>query len=289
MYIIKQPTSQAAWEYINEFLAFRASDMPKLGGVKYSGTVQLYDVFMEIHANWVDPEFDFGKVFGYAIHKWSKLKNNYINWDYLDIIRSEVVVQEKKKNKHYNFTIPFQNAHDSGKGCLLSLTFSRRATQDNPVLIITTRASEVTKRLLFDFLLVQRISEYIYGSGISTSLRFYCPSVYLSTDTFLMYNTHRPLKMLAKKWDSKDDDYTKKLLKDLQWFLDTPPEKVKFKIQARVSNQLWRNKPNPTIAPYPSLKAGDCILIGEQIPYPEDCITLQQRHAFKRNYNKLAK
>lgn len=277
-------TSQAAWEWINEYLAFTADTIHERNGVRYTSEVISYDNFLHIHTNWVDPEFNFGNMFGYTKHKWSKLKSNYINWDFLELAKTEIAGREKRRQFHYNLTIPFNNAHGSGKGCLLSLTFTRQANQDAPSLIMTVRASEVTKRLLFDFLLVQRIAEYVYGGNRTTSLKLYCPSMYISTYTFLMYHIHRPLPMLAKKWKAQGLPFTDKLLGELDKYLNNPPDFVKYKLQQRVSYQLHRNKPGSTLPKMPPLLVKDLLLMDEIIPYPADCITLKQRKAFKREY-----
>ena len=175
----KHATSQECWEWVNEFLVTQEVKVKRRGGMRSGPQVVSYDHFFEINKAWVDPEFDFGFMFGYKKQKWTTLKSNYIDMNMLDLVKSEVLERERKKAQNYNLAFKFSNTHGSGHGCLISLVFQRRYTQDNPIIIMNIRSSEVTKRLLMDFLLVQRMAEYIYGEGISVSVKLYCSNVAL--------------------------------------------------------------------------------------------------------------
>ena len=57
-------TLQSAWEGINEFLYTREKDIIKnVWGGKWGPEMICYDVYMVIKKPWVDPEFDFGRMF----------------------------------------------------------------------------------------------------------------------------------------------------------------------------------------------------------------------------------
>ena len=75
------PTSQAAWEGINEIfikgdpILFTEGE----GGRISSSAIYAYNVVVNIRKAWMDPEFDFGKLFNYQQTKWNLLLNNYVN------------------------------------------------------------------------------------------------------------------------------------------------------------------------------------------------------------------
>jgi len=83
-------TAQAAWEWVNEYLSTSEDEVKLMGGTRAGNNVLSYDHFMDINYLWVDPEFDFGYMFGYKIQKWSKLITNYIDFDFLDIAKALV-------------------------------------------------------------------------------------------------------------------------------------------------------------------------------------------------------
>lgn len=231
----KHATALEAWEWINEFLAKGEDEVKKNGGNRSGNNMISYDHFMEINKLWVDPKFDFGHMFGYKIQKWSKLITNYVDFDFLDIAKSQVV--EKETKKQYNYTVgwKFSNKHTSGHGCLLSLVFSRRHSNDNPVIILNIRSSEVTKRLLMDFLLVQRIAEYIYGKNHSASLKVFCGHAYLSGECFVMYNNHKKLKPLL---ENNPSDMVQRILKLVDKFDGIDPETINYKVHRRTARRF---------------------------------------------------
>ena len=194
--LLEYSTSQEAWEGINEYLFLQEKDIYERGGIHQGTQVLAYDVMIRARKALVDEEFDFGDILGYTTQKWNSLVNNYINFNYLDILKGQILAREKKGGQNYNEAMLFDNSHTSGKGCLLSLTFSRRYGQLTPTLTFSLRASEVTKRLLFDLLLIQRVGEYVYGKGADFGIQCYCPNVYLDVASFAMYDNHRSLNGL---------------------------------------------------------------------------------------------
>jgi len=273
MKISDHGTAQEAWEWINEYLATQEKEIVANGGTTYGAVMISYDHYMTINRIWVDPEFDFGYMFGYRIQKWSKLISNYVDLNSLDLVKSQVVVAEAKKKNNYNISMKFQNAHDSGKGCLLALTFSRRITRDNPILILHTRSSEVTKRLLFDFLLMQRIAEYVYGNKVSASLVWYCPNVYLSGEAFSMYNNHRDIEQLMKDYEA-EGIFKDRILEIVKKFKTVDPKTVTYKVNLRAVKRLQGIDSK-------HLYAKDCIIYKNK-ELPEEIISPSQ----KRTYNR---
>lgn len=231
----KYATAQEAWEKVNEWLATSEDEVKFMGGVRSGNNVISYDHFMEINKLWVDPRFDFGHMFGYKIQKWTKLITNYIDFDFLDIAKSQV--QEKEIKKSYNYTVGFKfsNKHASGHGCLLSLVFTRRLKRDNPLIIMNIRSSEVTKRLLMDFLLVQRIAEYIYGKAHSASVLLFCGHMYLTAENFLMYHNHKDLNNLL---DGNENIIPKRIKALMEKFMGIDPETITYKVHRRAVRRL---------------------------------------------------
>jgi len=235
--------------------------------------------FLEIHKAWVDPEFDFGYMFGYKIQKWTKLISNYIDFDYLDLIKSLILEREKVHSSNYNIAYKFSNTHGSGHVCLISLVFQRRYTQDNPIIIINIRSSEVTKRLLMDFLLVQRIAEYIYGNKHGASIKLYCSNVYLSGETFTMYHNHKDLRELLK---GNETGMAQRILQLLDKFEGPEGLKITFKVHRRAVDRLHKIKINP-------LKAKDLVLFPDKIKYPEDIVSDIQRRIYRKEKSLIKK
>ena len=191
-------TSQEAWEKLNE--AFLRLD-PVLfdkGATANSGVAVAYNVFIKIRKAWVDPDFDYCRCFNYKETKWTSLLNNYIDFNKLDLLRSKLRILKNKYNQNYNVTYMFNNHHDNGKQCLIAATFSKRFGEDIPVITMVVRASEITKRLIFDFLLIQRMSEYVYGPDQSVQINLFATQMYGNVETLLMYHTHKPLKKVLK-------------------------------------------------------------------------------------------
>lgn len=273
-------TSQEAWEGLNEYFFQADTQIIEDGGSRYGNQLISYETMVVIRKAWVDPKFDFGNMFGYRPHKWNGLISNYVNMSYLELTKSQIVVQEQsKKYPTYNISMPFDNSHGHGKNCLLSLTFCRRTDSDIPTIIFNLRSSEITKRLLIDFLLVQRIAEYIYGEEKSFRLVMFCGNVYQNVEAFTMYNGHRKLNKINgnKPGESK---WTDKVLEVLEKFQTVDPLSINYKSFRRSANQLQNvHGDRPMLA-------GELFLINKEIEYPEDCITTRQRKAYKRNLKK---
>lgn len=275
-------TSQEAWEKLNEgFLRLEPALFAK-GAIANSGVAVVYNVFIKIRKAWVDPEFDYGRCFNYKETKWTSLLNNYIDFNKLDLLRSKLRVLRNKYNQNYNITYMFNNHHDNGKQCLISATFSKRFGEDIPVITMVVRASEITKRLIFDFLLIQRMSEYVYGLDQSVQINLFATQMYGNVETLLMYHTHKPLKKVLKgaeenAWNKRIKEIWKKFQKG------TEKEFSSFKVFFRSFKVL---RPDLYEETYKSMKAKELLLEYEDIEYPENVISYSQRKAYKKKLLK---
>lgn len=280
--ILEYSDSQVAWEGLNEY--FLNSEKEILGnGGRYGSQLIAYNVFINIRKAWVDPKFDFGNMFGYRMQKWTGLVNNYVNLDYLDILKSQVLAKEASRYPQYNISMQFDNSHGHGKNCLLSLTLTRRLDLDIPVLTFNLRSSEITKRLLIDLLLVQRIAEYIYGEEQHVMINLFCGNMYQNAEAFTMYDLHKPIKKVMKLVGKEQSSWQKTVIKTLDNFKEVEPDSIKYKVFKRAVNQLQKvHGDRPMLA-------GELFLIKKDIEYPEDCITISARRKYKRELNKSKK
>lgn len=293
-HMLEFSTSQEAWEGLNEMFIYHDKKLFGFGSSFTSGMSAVFNVFVKIRKSWVDPEFDYGRMFNYREQKWTSLVNNYLNLNKLDLLRSKVRYFQSKYNQNYNISYSFDNKHDNGKGCLLAATFSRRLNDDIPVITIMLRSSEITKRLIFDFLLVQRMGEYVYGKDTAFMINIFATQMYCNTETLVMYNSHRPLQEVLdeniKRWQKKGvprDNWPENLMKTFNTFMDKPESFGSYKVFLRTAKVL---RPDYFKGNYKPLKAKDMLLEYEEgIEYPEECISLSQRKQFKKKYNKQNK
>lgn len=275
-------TSQEAWEKLNE--AFLRLD-PVLfdkGATANSGVAVAYNVFIKIRKAWVDPDFDYGRCFNYKETKWTSLLNNYIDFNKLDLLRSKLRILKNKYNQNYNVTYMFNNHHDNGKQCLIAATFSKRFQEDIPVITMVIRASEITKRLIFDFLLIQRMAEYVYGPDQSVQINLFATQMYGNVETLLMYSAYKPLKKVIKGIGNPWTKRVKEVYKKIQ--NGTENEWSSFKVFFRSFKVL-----RPDLYEYQTLLAKDLLLEYEDIEYPENVISYSQRKAYKKKLLKKQK
>jgi len=240
----KHATSQEAWEWVNEYLATHEKEIVRRGGLRSGPQMISYDHFMEIDVAWVDPDFDFGYIFGYKIQKWSKLISNYIDMNWLDITKSRVLEREAKKAQSYTIEFKFTNVHTSGHGCLISLVFSRRHNIDIPIIVINIRSSEITKRLLMDFLLIQRMVEYIYGPEQRVSLKLFCGNVFMTAENFVMYHNHKSLESFINPESSGMEQRIMAVYD--KFSAPDALETIKYKVHLRAVKRL-HHLPNPPL------------------------------------------
>ena len=240
--------SLSAWETINEMFLRHS---PELGAIEHSHALYVYDYVMGIEIPKLDPKFDFGRHFNYTMAKWKSLIANYIDFPELNKIKEEVTKEElKSKSRIYNLALQFHNKHGHGKNCLLSMVFSHRACEEIPTISVFLRASEVTKRLVCDLLLFQRIGEYVYGNK-PFSLVIHFNQMFNDDTVLLMYHAHKDIHKIIKP----TTDRSKHLLSTLDKLLTKNPAEVKYKVHRRASKVL-----RPDLCKYPKTLAKDCKL-----------------------------
>ena len=252
------PTLESAWEGINQFLVNEEIKIRKNGGGTYGTEMVSYDNYIHIYKPYINPNYNFGEILGYRYKKWTKLINNYVNLNYLDLVKSEVLDRERKKSAHYNYTFHFDNAHGSGKDCLISLSFCRRKGSKDPYVIYTTRASEATSRLIFDFLLIQRLIEYVYGPEKAQRCDVLCfiPYIFVNVERFLFYMGYKG-RDCVKKGSETYSPYQERCLKKYDEFMTIDPNKIKYKVHKRSAVQIQKGPDGKPISKCPDLFAKD--------------------------------
>ncbi len=266
--------SQEAWEFLNEYILLNEKQLKAHGAGREGNSSISYDNLIFIKKAWVDPNFDFGKVFGYKMQKWTHLVNNYVDLNYLDIIKTEILDNERKKKRTYNTAFQFSNYHGSGKGCLLSITFSRRINSDIPILVFSTRATEVTRRLLIDLLLIQRIGEYIYGIKQAFSIQFYCPMAYIQCESFLHYVDRYYKNQLWKI----TEPFQELVMSTYQRFKTCNPKSIRYTSHQRIAKHIQMKG----VGHHKMLASELTLQVKQVIDYPEDCLTDLQRREYKK-------
>ena len=253
----KFKNSQIAWEFLNESFFNDSETLINNHGAIRNGTeLEMHDVCIFIETARVKKSIDFGNYFGYKKQKWNGLVNNYIDRIELESIKKEVDAKEAKNTKAYNLSMHFVNKHGHGKGCLLTLTFSRRYKNDRPILSATMRASEITKRLLLDLLLIQRIGEYVYGTQ-KVSISLFATKMYQNSESFTMYNNHKPFR----EFDIKADwPYNNKVRTILNKFLTCNIDDIKYKVHKRSVRQLQRTDKGEPLSGWHPMLAKDLLL-----------------------------
>lgn len=256
------PTLQDAWANLNEYLANNQPEIVSYGGGIHSSEMVMYNSIIKVDKAWVNPNFDFGYVLGYTSRKWSKLVSNYVDLNYLDLVRADVRDREKKKVKNYTHAFHFSNKHSSGKDCLISLTFTRSIQNDIPTVIYHTRAMECTKRVIFDFLLIQRIIEYVYGEEASVEVIMYIPYMYISVEGFLLYTNYKPLEECLKIESGKPNPFQRRILEAYDKFMNVDISNIKYKVHARSAKGIQRCKDGKPLHGRNTYLAKDIKLVG---------------------------
>ena len=179
--------------------------------------------------------------------------SNYIDKRELEEIKQEVNIEETKRSssKVYNIALQFTNKHGHGKNCLLSMVFSHRLGDSKPTISVYLRASEITKRLICDLLLFQRIGEYVYGDT-PFQLVIHFNQLFNDDTVLLMYDVHHSIEDIL---EDHTGARTESLLKKLKELKKADPEKIKYKVHRRAAKVL-----HPEQYKYPKTLAKDCKL-----------------------------
>jgi len=252
------------WEGINEYFFTHQEELEYLNNNsgKYGPHIISYKTFIEIDSCFLDQDFDFGYVLGYRVQKWTSLVNNYVDLNKLDILKGNVMTNIRKKQTNFNESMVFDNSHGSGKGCLLSFTCSRRFNEKQDTVSFVLRASEVTRRLLFDLLLVQRMVEYIYGDRAKEiKLELYCGHMYQNAEAFSLYHNHKNIRRLNRKLKKgKKTEWRERCMKIFKFMMTTHPDQIKFRAHKRSSEALWRADGRIKDGGYQSMKASELLI-----------------------------
>lgn len=272
--VLNYATLQEAWEGINLHLVLNEDEVISQGGGVYGTEFIAYSMMVVANRAWVDPEFDFGKVLGYSLKKWTTLVKNYVDFNYLDLIKSEVNKRSSKNSKSYNYAFHFANKYSGGKDCLLSLVFSKKLSEEFPTVFFNVRVSEVTCRLIFDFLLVQRICEYIYGEDYPVEINFYAPSMFVTAERFTMFASWYGWKKIKKKLG--DSKFNKRVLQVYNQLSTDDPETITWKSHKRCALAIQKDENGDSLKNVKSLKAKDLKLTKLIKNLPIDVITPKQ-------------
>jgi len=282
MNVMRFKNLQSAWQGINEYLFLEPHRIEKMGGGLYGTEFISYNNMVIIDKAIMNPDFDFGLKLGYNYKKWSMLVNNYVDVRYLEMLRAEINTRKNKKAKSYNYSFHFSNLHGGGKDCLVSMIFTKRIGIEEPVVNFIIRTSEVTKRLLFDFLLVQRIIEYVYGDN-KAQVHFFAPSFYITAESFVMYNNIKSIhKILEERRAGKKNHWWQdKVLNVFDKYYNHPdPDSVIYRVSRRSIMQIQKNEDGLPRSGVVSCKAKSMVLIPKTIEFPDDVISKTQQKAY---------
>lgn len=230
-------TLQEAWEEINLMLAESNPAILQHGGGVHGTEFIAYDVLVRVNSSKIDPNFNFGRVLGYTEKKWTSLVKNYIDFDYLDLVKSEITVRRGKNAKSYNHTFRFSNKHGGGKDCLIALILSKRIGDEYPTAFFSVRVSEVTSRLIFDFLLVQRVIEYVYGEDHPVHVNFFAPSMFITAERFSIFAHWKGMKKVRKRIQGTGK-FADRIEQVYKHFEDTPAKSIRYKTHARCAEVI---------------------------------------------------
>ncbi len=248
-----------AWIKINQLVISPGRVNKKYYNViEVSKAKYFYNVTFEVLNPQVDPKFDFGRQFNYTKSKWASLVKNYVNIDNLSEFKNQITSNTKKV---YNLSYNFTNIHKHGKQCLISLTATKKPDKNTvPQLSVYMRASEVTKRLICDFLLIQRIGEYLFDNQKFTVV-FHIVQMFNDETVLLMFHAYQDIRGFLKeqietmRYSGDDSSSEKSLLKRLNEFIKKDPDEVKYKVHKRALKVL-----RPDLFNYPTTLAKDCKL-----------------------------
>jgi hypothetical protein len=256
MRLLEFKTSVDAFNGINAYMIFNETGVTKNGIVSSSQTI-MYDTFVKIHRSWVPEDWDFTSTVNYRPAKWSSLVNNYIDKSHLQEILAEVQLRELKKATSYNIAFHFANSHGGGKGCLLTCTFSRRPGLSSPILVISTRASEVYKRLMVDLLLIHRIGQEAYGEEADFGVQLVIPHAWQGVSWAAMWRSWQDVDIMGNWLEYYGGEHGKfadavwKRMNDLKtkdW------SKFSYNADKRAAKVIQK------VVAKPALLAGDCYI-----------------------------
>lgn len=188
------PNMFEAWLGLNAWWFNNFEELNKMGGGRYGSELFMPNLYFHCGYGKLPGDFDLAKVLGYTSTKWNTLITNYLSLNGVHEVRRLVKEKEEANKSNYNIVMMFTNNYKNGKGCLISLQFSRRPRSKERVVTLSTRATEITKRLIFDFLLIQRVADYVYkGMDIKYNVQFFSPHVYQCAESFVLMTKYKDL------------------------------------------------------------------------------------------------
>lgn len=278
---------QDAWEGVNEFMVSNPDKIISQGGGIYGTEFISYDNRICTNNCFIDPNFDFGAVLGYSPKKWTTLIKNYVDFSYLDLLKSEITYRRNKKAKSYNYAFRFSNKYGGGKDCLIALVFSKKVTEEFPTVNFSVRVSEVTSRLIFDFLLIQRICEYVYGKGYPVEVKFDAPSMYVTAERFTMYAEYAGWERIEKLLNHPTDKFQQRIKSVWNHFSTMEnPNTIKYKSHRRCALTMRKDEDGHSLKRVPSLKAKDLPLTKLITQLPADIVTDKEIKQYLKTLTK---
>lgn len=284
-------TADEAWAGINRMFIEANEELGlfKEGqGASITNSLYTYGISVLIENATFHDDFDFGKILGYTVTKWSSLLNNYLDLDALDQLKLQIRELEKNKavNRNYHIGFNFADSHGNGKGCLVSGIFSRMIYIEKPRLTIVMRASDVVTRLPWDLLLAVRMGEYIYKHS-DFSIELLIRSAFADDTSLMLYNGYEKIEPIIEGLEN--EERRKRLKKVLRKTLkasekgDDPKYQAYMRVYKIFNPKAYGKEPK-------SLFAKDCI-IGDWdgIPLPENCPSILVRNQIKNAYLKFLK
>lgn len=240
-----------AWEKINQaFVLHNPEDNLEDDDIRtVTQAVYLYNQVIHIENTDEYPEtYNFGEAFNYTKNKWTRLIGNYIDRAALEQFK-ERINKETSSKKFFNIPYFFDNNHLNGKNCLMYMLATKRYGGGPPYLTFNMRASEVTKRLLLDFLLAKRIGDYLF-ENTKYKVTFSISQMFQDNTVLLMYHKHEDLTPYLK---NRKDKRGIRLYGQLNGLLKGKESDFKYKVHKRVFKVL-----RPDLYKYPTLLAKDC-------------------------------
>jgi hypothetical protein len=277
-----------AWKGINIFLATHEKYLREVGrGGLYGPAIFSYNNFIRIKsAKTYREDWDIARNLGYSSKKWTALVKNYVDMNYVDLVKNEVNSRKSKKARSYNYSLHFKNKHGSGKDCLICLNFTKRIGIDHPIAVFTVRTSEVTKRLIFDFVLVQRLIEYVYGPDQLVELHFTAPAMFLNIESFCLFNNVKPIAKIMKKVPIEErGSLYEGIEKAMVYLMETDLDEIKWKVNRRSAEHIQKDIEGNLKHSKKGLE-----LIKLQLPnqllLPKEVITNKEKTIYLRNNPK---
>jgi len=277
-----------AWKGINIFLATKEKEIRQTGrGGVYGPAIMSYNNYIRIKsAKSNNEDWDIAVNLGYTIKKWTALVRNYVDMNYLDLVKAEVDSRAAKSARSYNYSMHFRNKHGSGKDCLVCLNFCKRLGVEYPMVIFTVRTSEVTKRLIFDFILVQRIVEYVYGPDAHVEIHFSAPTMFLNFESFCLFNNVKPIEKILRKVPKEDRGTAHvEITKAMNYLMNTPPQSITWKSNRRSAEHIQRDEKGRLLHKRSGVPLSRLVLPIANL-LPKEVITKREKTIYNKKLNK---